>query len=224
MEKLSLLAGPHPKALKRDLKSKRILLDWIEKQVPIMASRRGVTSIHDTEVIQNQGPADSRDDDDSSLHSGSSKVNGQTRQQPVLLPSPESEFSKPISRKGILSPQTDNIPPHKANESAKAPATTPSLFRHRSKRVAMLKENNVQVCISEVSTLHSLSVDQSGSGLPKTTKSNSSRGKTIHQPAHKSKAKPAWASRQSATAQKYAGFEETREVLCWLAISSVFYL
>lgn len=53
--KLSLIVATKIFAnLKRDLKRKRILLDWIEKQHPVIAARRE-TSIHDTEVIQKSG-------------------------------------------------------------------------------------------------------------------------------------------------------------------------
>lgn len=159
--------------IKRDLERERILLDWIEKQRPIIASRRK-TSHHDTEVIQNQGPAeeaDSLNDADSSLlpYSGSPKVTGQKKQHPVLLSCHESEVSKPISRKRVLSPPADSISP-KVNESAETPI---SMIRRRSKRIARLKEN-MQACISETSALHPL--DQAGSGLSKTTK-NASRVK-----------------------------------------------
>lgn len=162
---------------KRDLTGERILLDWIEKQRPIIASRRE-TSSHDTEVIQNQGPAeeaDSLNDADSSLlsHSGSSKVTVQKKQHPVLLPSHESEVStKPISRKQVLSSPANSIS-HKVNESAETPITSASMCRRRSKRIARLKEN-IQACISEISSLHPL--DRAGSGLSKTTK-NASRVK-----------------------------------------------
>lgn len=87
--KLSLIVATKIFAnLKRDLKRKRILLDWIEKQHPVIAARRE-TSIHDTEAIRNQGPAEKADslkDADSSLfpHSGSSKLTGQKKQHSVL--------------------------------------------------------------------------------------------------------------------------------------------
>lgn len=171
------VATRHFAYLKRDLKRQKILLSWIEQQHPVIASRRE-TSTHETEFIQNQGPAEeaeSLNEPESSLipHNGSSKLSGQKKQRlahPVLLPSHESEVPKPISRKRALSPQTCCVS-RKADELAETPITGPSVFRRRSRRIAALKEK-IQARNIEISPLAPL--DQARSGLSKTTK-NASR-------------------------------------------------
>lgn len=146
--------------IKRDLERQEILLDWIEQQRSVIASRCA-TSIHNTKGNNNGSLAKqtrSRDPPNHSVsdllpHNESSKLRGQGRPElacsdPIL----ESEASKPIGTKRTLSPQMRSDS-RKEHQSAETPTIDPNVSRRRSKRIARLKEI-MQANNRESSLLH----------------------------------------------------------------------
>lgn len=146
--------------IKRDLERQEILLDWIEQQRSVIASRCA-TSIHNTKGNNNGSLAKqtrSRDPPNHSVsdllpHNESSKLRGQGRPElacsdPIL----ESEASKPIATKRTLSPQMRSVS-RKEHQSAETPTIDPNVSRRRSKRIARLKEI-MQANNRESSLLH----------------------------------------------------------------------
>lgn len=117
-------------SIKKDLIWNKIMVDWIERQKPVIAASYA-TSIQDIEGNNNQGltkNARSQSHSESSLllHYGSPKLSGPGEPQlarSVLGSSHESEASKPLATKRTQWPQMDSI-----------------ILPRRSKRRASLKE------------------------------------------------------------------------------------
>lgn len=159
-------------SFKKNLKWNKFMVDWVEQQRPVIASR-WATSIDDTEGNNNQGLAQksrSQNHSESSLllpqHHNNGSSNGQKenprlahlvhgRPPPPPLTPHDSEVSKFNATKRTLSPRRMIIS-RKRNQSAEPPITEPSskCKRRKSERIANMKAKKLHREIRLLSSSH----------------------------------------------------------------------
>lgn len=159
-------------SFKKNLKWNKFMVDWVEQQRPVIASR-WATSIDDTEGNNNQGLAQksrSQNHSESSLllpqHHNNGSSNGQKenprlahsvhgRPPPPPLTPHDSEVSKFNATKRTLSPRRMIIS-RKRNQSAEPPITEPSskCKRRKSERIASMKAKKLHREIRLLSSSH----------------------------------------------------------------------